>query len=88
MDNKFKGVVLLCSAAMVAAIGTVGEKIAAAIVLGGFYSGNRSGIVPPGPQEVGMNSLLIYVTIVLAAAGLILLLLPELKKGKIISDGN
>ena len=88
MNNKFKGVVLLCSAAMVAAIGTVGEKIAAAIVLGGFYSGSRSGIVPPGPQEIGMDNLLIYVTIVLVASGLILFLLPDSKNGKINSDGN
>jgi len=80
MINKLKGVVFLCTAGLVAAIGTVGAKIAAAIVLGGFYSGMRSGIVPPSPQDIGMGNLLIFVTIVLAAAGLILLLLPDSKK--------
>ena len=82
MNNKSKGVFFLCTAGLVAAIGTVGAKIAAAIVLGGFYSGSRSGIVPPGPQEIGMDNLLIYVTIVLVAAGLILFLLPDSKKWK------
>lgn len=88
MNNKIKGVAFLCTAGLVAAIGTVGAKIAAAIVLGGFYAGTNTGLIPPSPQDVGMGNLLIFVTIVLAAAGLVLLLLPDYKKGTKISDGS
>lgn len=80
MDNKLKGVFLLCTAGMVTAIGTSAASIANAIVLGGFYAGTRTGLIPAGPQEAGLDKLLIFVIVVLVISGLCFLIIPDSDK--------
>ena len=76
MNNKLISAILLSTAGLVAAIGAVGAQIAYAIVLGGFYAGNITGEVPPGPQGANLHWLVIAAMIVLAILGLYFLFAP------------
>lgn len=73
MGNKFTGALLLSVASLVAAIGAVGAQIASAIVLGGFYAGNMTGEVPPGPSSANPHWSVITAVIVLVVSGLFFL---------------
>jgi len=73
MGNKFTGALLLSAAGLVAAVGAAGAQIASAIVLGGFYAGNTTGEVPPGPSGANLHWLVISAVVVLAILGLFFL---------------
>ena len=70
MNNKLTGALLLSAAGLVTAIGAAGAQIAYAIVLYGFYAGNITGEVPPGPGDTSLHWLVITTVIVLAVFGL------------------
>lgn len=76
MNNKLVSAILFSAAGLVAVIGAVGAQIAYAIVLGGFYAGNMTGVVPPGPQGASIHWLVIAAVIVLAVSGLYFLFAP------------
>lgn len=80
MDNKLKGVFLLCTAGLVTTIGSSAASIANAIVLGGFYAGTNTGLIPTSPQEAGLNNLLIFVIVVLVFSGLYFLIWSDSDK--------
>ena len=85
MNNKIIGAILITIAGLTTIVGIVGAQIANAIVVNGFYSGQMTGMVPPGPDDVHMNSLIIIVSLVTALLGLYFLLDME-KSGKLIKD--
>ena len=70
MQNKLIGAILLSAAGLMTVLGMVGAQIANAIVLGGFYAGNMTGIIPPSPQSATPHWLIILVSIALAIMGL------------------
>jgi hypothetical protein len=77
MNNKLTGTLLLSIAGLTAAIGAAGAQIAYAIVLGGFYAGNKTGVVPPGPAGASLHWLVIATVIVLTVFGLYFLFQPN-----------
>ena len=77
MNNKLIGALLLSAAGLVAAIGAAGAQIAYAIVLGGFYAGNMTGVIPSGPAGAHLHWLVIAAVVVLAATGLFFLFQPQ-----------
>jgi hypothetical protein len=77
MKHKISGAILLGFAGFVMGIGIVGAQIANAIVLSGFYAGNKTGVVPPGPQNASIHGLVIVTVIVLAISGSYFLIRPE-----------
>ena len=79
MKDKIAGAILLGFSGLVAAIGIAGSQIAYALVKAGFYAGQMTGEVPPGPQNAGLHWLVIAAVIILAVLGLYFLLRPEKK---------
>ena len=77
MNNRLIGALLLSAAGLTAAIGATGAQIAYAIVLGGFYAGNKTGVVPPGPAGVSLHWLVLSAVVVLAIIGLYFLFQPK-----------
>lgn len=77
MNNKLAGALLLSAAGLTAAIGVAGTQIANAIVLGGFYAGNITGEVPPGPAGANLHWLVLSAVVVLAIIGLYFLFQPN-----------
>jgi hypothetical protein len=69
MHNRLAGALLLASAGLTAAIGAAGAQIAYAIVLGGFYAGSHTGVVPPGPQNASIHWLVLASMVILAVSG-------------------
>lgn len=74
---KISGAVLFGFAGLTAAVGIAGSQIANAIVLGGFFAGSRTGVVPPGPTEPQLYWIVIVAVVVLAVVGLYLLISPQ-----------
>ena len=79
MNNKLTGALLFGVAGLVTAIGAAGAQIAYAIVLGGFYAGNMTGVNPPGPQSASPHWLVITAAIILVVFGLYFLFQPQKK---------
>jgi len=77
MNNKLIGALLLSAAGLTTAVGMAGAKIAYAIVLGGFYAGSKTGVVPPGPAGASLHWLVITAIIVLTVFGLYFLFQPN-----------
>jgi hypothetical protein len=77
LGTKIAGAVLLGFAGLISAIDVVGARLSNAIVLSGFYAGNRTGQVPPGPADISSQWVIITSVIVLAVVGLYLLLVPQ-----------
>jgi hypothetical protein len=73
MNSRIAGSILLGTSGLVAGLGLVGAQVSNAIVLGGFYAGRMTGVVPPGPQQAGLNWIVIVSAVVLAAVGLLFL---------------
>ena len=86
MTDKFIGALLVSAACTATAIDSAGSQIAKAIILGGFYSGNRTGAVPSRQLEGGLHWVVIPSIILLAVLGLYFLFLSDklkdLKKDK------
>jgi hypothetical protein len=74
MNHKTAGAILLATAGLIVAIGAVGAQIANAIAEGLFYAGNKSGVVPPGPESASPHWMIIVAALILAATGFLLLL--------------
>lgn len=70
MNNKLAGSILISASGLAAVIGTVGTQIAYALVKAGFYAGNMTGVVPPGPEQVSALWLVIVPVCVIAVLGL------------------
>jgi hypothetical protein len=81
MTDKFIGALLVHAAYTAIAIDSAGSQIARAIILGGFYSGNRTGAVPLGQLEGGLHWVVIPSGILLAVLGLYFLFLSDKLKG-------
>jgi hypothetical protein len=77
LDTKIAGAVLLGFSGLISAIDVVSTRLSNAIVLSGFYAGNRTGQVPPGPAEVSSQWIILASVIVLAIIGLYLLIVPQ-----------
>lgn len=77
IQQKIAGAILLGFAGFVMGIGIVGAQIANAIVLSGFYAGDKTGVVPPGPQNASIHGVVIITVILLALTGFYFLLRPE-----------
>ena len=76
MNRKLIGAILLSSAGLVLAVGTIGAQIAYAIVLGLFVAGGHGGRVPPSPIDAYPHGLIDIVSLVLGAIGLYFLFSP------------
>jgi hypothetical protein len=76
MNNRQIGAFLFGISGVVAAIGVAAAQVAHAIVLAGFYVGNRGGETPPGPQNANLHWLTLTAVIILAAVGLFYLFRP------------
>ena len=76
MNRKIVGAILLSSAGIVLAVGTVGAQVAFAIVLGLFEAGGHGGSVPPSPIDAYPHGLIDIVTLVLGVVGLYFLFSP------------
>jgi hypothetical protein len=74
MNNKRTGAILLGAAGLTAAIGMAGVQISKAIVLAGFYAGQKSGVVPLGPEAATLDKIVLWAVIILAVAGVFFLL--------------
>ena len=82
MKTKIAGVILLGFSGLIATIGIVGSQIAYGIVKAGFYAGNMTGQVPPGPESAVPHWIVIVSVSVLTILGVSLLFVPE-KSNKI-----
>jgi len=74
MNNKRTGAILLGAAGLTAAIGMLGAQLSKAIVLAGFHAGQKTGIVPFGPETASLPTTVLVAVIVLTIAGVFLLL--------------
>ena len=77
MNYKVAGVILLGFSGLVATIGTVGSQLAYALVKAGFYTGNMTGQVPPGPESAEPHWIVIISMSVLAIMGVYFLFTPN-----------
>jgi len=80
MNNKIVGSILLGASGPVATIGTAGAQIAYALVLSGFYAGNMTVAIPPGPQQASPHWIVVASTIVLLISGSHFLFLTDRSK--------
>lgn len=79
MKDKLSGAILLSTAGLTMAIGSIGARIANAIVLAGFYAGSMTGVNPPGPNEARLPWLVLAAGIILSVLGLYFLFRPTSK---------
>ena len=77
MKSKFIGAILLGAAGLTAAIGAVGAQIAYALELNGFFAGNITGLVPPGPEGAVVHWLVYAAVGVLGVLGLFFLFVKQ-----------
>jgi hypothetical protein len=76
MNHKHTGAILLSAAGLTAAIGSIGARIANAIVLAGFFAGSMTGVNPPGLEEASLPWLVLVVVIILGVVGSYFLFKP------------
>jgi hypothetical protein len=80
MTNKLAGAILLTGSGLVAAIGEAGLKIASAILLAGYYAGNRTGESPTEGGNYLPQLIIVIAVVTLASFGIYCLLKKDIRK--------
>ena len=78
MNQRITGSILLSASGLTLAIGTVGNQIALAIVKAGFFAGDMTGQIPPGPEKANIHWLVLTAATLLAVLGLYFLFYPAM----------
>lgn len=80
MNHRIAASLLLGFSGLVAVLGLAGAQIANAIVLSGFYAGQKTGAIPPGPEAASIPWPVIVIALIQALIGLYLLFKSENQK--------